>query len=674
MVKKRLSAPVPDASARNRAAGVFGHLRILFADQSGNTMMIMAMALLPLLTMVGAGIDMGRGYFTKTRLQQSCDAAVLAARRAQVGSDFSTAAKAEAERYFNFNFKLSEPNARDVSFVATQNGTDEVVGVAKAKLDTSLMYMFGFTNFSFEANCGARMNLADTDVMFVLDTTASMNETNTGDPAPRIAGLKVAVKSFFSTMEAAKQSDTTVRYGFMPFATNVNVGDSLKPEWMAKNWIYPSRVNLERQEQGSAGNQWIEDPAVPIVWTNQVKKTSTVLPPEKCTSPSDDYWEEYRNKTPDRLVTQANGDVWAYYEEDLYFHGSRYNVTTDSSGICTVNRDNYDGVIKHRGIIRKPVKGGMQTAYYWDYKDINYDVSGFTDAAGNKAGREAKSKNWPIGFDRANVGVKWDGCIEERKTARFGGGLIPASAIPSDALDLDISRVPNAAQPDTLWGPALPQLVYVRHRNGEDGTFDNMTTDEVITKNQYYANAATYNNGFYASCPTPARKLNAMTSTQLDTYLNDLKMGGKTYPDIGVLWGARFLVPDGLFASENAAANATRPIGRHLILMTDGQVEAEHFTYTSYSLEQIVRRRTPYDTYLTDQMMNNVVSNRFALVCEAAKAKNLTVWVVAFGTQLTPILQNCSTGGRAYQAKNSKELEAAFKDIASQIGGLRVSR
>lgn len=675
MTKMRRSAlTFPKARCGPLGAGLMRPLRRLLADRSGNTMMIMAMALLPLLGMIGAGIDMGRGYFAKTRLQQSCDAAVLAARRAQVGTNLSDAAKAEAERYFNFNFKLSEPNARDVSFAATQNGTDEVLGVAKAKLDTSLMYIFGFTNFSFEANCGARMNLSDTDVMFVLDTTASMNETNSGDPGPRIAGLKVAVKSFFATMEAARQTDTKVRYGFMPFATNVNVGDSLKPEWMARNWVYPSRVSLERQEQASDGYQWVEDPAVPVRWTNSVQKTQTELPPEQCKAPVENYREEYRNKTPDRLETQPNGDVWAYYEEDLYFFGSKYSVWTNSNGICVVHRDNYDGVIKHRGIIRKPVKGGLKTVYYWDYKNIDYDVSGFTGFAGNKAGRETKVRSWPIDTNRVNLAVKWNGCIEERKTTRFGGGLIPANSIPSEALDMDISLVPDAARPDSLWGPALPQLVFARHRNGEVGTYDNMTTDEVITQYQYYANAAYYNDGYYANCPAPAKKLAALTSGALDTYLNGLTLGGDTYPDIGLLWGARFLVADGIFASENVAADSTRPIGRHLILMTDGQVDTKHMSYTSYSLEQIMRRRTPYDTYLTDQMMNDVVSNRFALLCEAAKAKNLTIWVVAFGTTLTPLLENCSTGGRAYQAQNSRELEDAFKDIASQIGGLRVSR
>ncbi|MFV0643575.1 MAG: TadE/TadG family type IV pilus assembly protein, partial [Sphingomonadaceae bacterium] len=49
----------------------------LVYDQSGNTLAIIAAALLPLLAMVGGSIDMGRSYLAQSRLQQACDAGVL---------------------------------------------------------------------------------------------------------------------------------------------------------------------------------------------------------------------------------------------------------------------------------------------------------------------------------------------------------------------------------------------------------------------------------------------------------------------------------------------------------------------------------------------------------------------------------------------------------------------
>ena len=55
-----------------------GGLSRLARDRSGNTLAMVAAAIAPILAMVGSGIDMGRSYLSETRLQQACDAGVLA--------------------------------------------------------------------------------------------------------------------------------------------------------------------------------------------------------------------------------------------------------------------------------------------------------------------------------------------------------------------------------------------------------------------------------------------------------------------------------------------------------------------------------------------------------------------------------------------------------------------
>ena len=61
-------------------------LHRLGRDTSGNTLALMAAALLPLLGIIGGGVDMSRAYLAQSRLQQACDAGVLAARK-RLGSD-----------------------------------------------------------------------------------------------------------------------------------------------------------------------------------------------------------------------------------------------------------------------------------------------------------------------------------------------------------------------------------------------------------------------------------------------------------------------------------------------------------------------------------------------------------------------------------------------------------
>ena len=67
-------------------------------------------------------------------------------------------------------------------------------------------------------------------------------------------------------------------------------------------------------------------------------------------------------------------------------------------------------------------------------------------------------------------------------------------------------------------------------------------------------------------------------------------------------------------------------------------------------------------------------ASRLGALCTAAKNKNITVWVIAFGTDLTDMLRNCASSGRAFQADNAAELNVTFSNIASQIAKLRVSK
>src|SRR3954452_13174465 len=85
-----------------------GFLARLARDTGGNTLVIIAAALIPLLAMVGSGVDISRGYLAQSRLQQACDAGVLAARK-RLGSDLTSGqlggqAKKAGDSLFDINF------------------------------------------------------------------------------------------------------------------------------------------------------------------------------------------------------------------------------------------------------------------------------------------------------------------------------------------------------------------------------------------------------------------------------------------------------------------------------------------------------------------------------------------------------------------------------------------
>src|SRR3546814_4422981 len=70
------------------------------------------------------------------------------------------------------------------------------------------------------------------------------------------------------------------------------------------------------------------------------------------------------------------------------------------------------------------------------------------------------SINLRVGSGGSEETVDWDGCIEERKTVSRSS----YDPIPTEAMDLNIDLVPDRTDQDTLWGPALPDLIFARQR------------------------------------------------------------------------------------------------------------------------------------------------------------------------------------------------------------------
>jgi hypothetical protein len=141
-----------------------------------------------------------------------------------------------------------------------------------------------------------------------------------------------------------------------------------------------------------------------------------------------------------------------------------------------------------------------------------------------------------------------------------------------------------------------------------------------------------------------------------------------------MLWGLRLMSAEGLFAKENAAAANGSNISRHLIFMTDGDTETNIADYDAYGLSALDRRRTAAGSLPTKSEQDGIVEDRLARLCTIAKEKkNITVWVIAFGTTLTSLLSDCASPNRAYQANNAVELNTTFADIAARISQLRVT-
>ncbi|WP_428631142.1 pilus assembly protein TadG-related protein [Sphingopyxis sp.] len=637
-------------------------IKRLSRDQRGNAMMLTAAAIVPVLGMVGSGIDIGRAYMAQLRLQQACDAGVLAGRRAQAGGTYTNAAKAEANKMFAFNYSAGAYGSTGVTFSSQALNASDVAGSASARLPAQIMKIFGFNDFNLAVSCAAKLEVSNTDIMMVLDVTGSMDTVNSGDSVSRIEALRTAAVDFFDTLTTADMGDGRLRFGVVPYSGTVNVGAILleeNPDWISDVASTPTRVATFVDVWGTgttttgspSGTTYPGNPTSGSSWSawanfgSGITQANCVIPTQaaggtatKSGAVRTTQTGQYLDSNGNRVTTYNNEQDWTYTRNAYRWSSNRcqrqtrphiYTETTPSA------------------LTQPPVK---QFSYF-TYKNFDLPV------APAKSGNAVTLKTGTRGVDKT---FTWDGCIIERDTTTFG----PTSTAPSNAFDMNIDMVPTA-DARTQWKMFFPEFAYSRASTAE--------TTSTSTSNVSSFGDQADSGSDIAACPPPAMRLTTMTAADRSTFvnrINALRAQGYTYHDVGMVWGARLLSPTGILAAENATAPNNRPINRHIVFMTDGDPTAPRNNFSFQSEE----RSTGRIGASSDTDAVNRHTNRFQQICAQARGNNTTIWVVSFGTTLTTNLRNCASPGAAYQANNAAQLNEQFQAIARQISKLRLSQ
>lgn len=620
-----------------------GFLMRLLHDVRGNTLAIMTAALIPLAGLVGGGIDISRMYILKTRLQHACDAGALAGRKAMGGGTWSynnNYAQTQANQFFDGNFASGAFSSTNLTRSFSEDA-GVVSGTASATIPMTLMKIFKKTDETISVTCDAGMRIPNTDVMFVLDTTGSMSETPSGDTQTKLASLKESVKCFYEivarldtdancttgTPSGGTGSQTQVRFGFVPYSVNVNVGKLLPTSWFVDNAPYQTRKAMYETQRGQ-----------PVVSESDISASPV-----------------------------SNADC---NDANIAAYNSTSASMSDNNSVKTVTTDTYKRkswtpntctATRRRVVTTYDIAETGTTFSFWRYGQHSVNVGRL------KSGTSwLNSFQWPVGANGANTTIAWDGCIEERQTVSQSS----YNPIPSGAKDLDIDMVPTAGDPTTQWKPALQNLIWSRG-DGSGWTLNTVDSEANMQRGRTY------------SCPREARKLQSWPdATLFGNYVDSLVAGGQTYHDIGLLWGGRLMSPTGVFASENANTPQGGEIERHMIFMTDGDPCAESENYGAYGFQWFDRRTVGVSTVPTSGCTNtgNLVAQtnaRTEALCTAIKNKNITLWVITFGNVASATvtrMRNCASTGRYYSANNRAELQTTFKSIADQISQLRLTR
>jgi Flp pilus assembly protein TadG len=709
----------------NKVSGVMSRL---LKNEEGNIIALFAAAVIPVVGLVGGGFDMSRIYLTQTRLQGACDAGALIGRKTMglgTWTANNNAANTQAERLFDQNFPDGAYGTTGLTrSFAESNGN--VTGTASVTIPMTLMQVLGQQSQVVSVNCQAELRVPNTDVMFVLDTTGSMEQSipNSGSSERKIDGLRKAVKCFYEALAKQNITDVTpsdcgekgdptpsnlgnvqLRFGFVPYAVNVNVGRLLPLDYMADRWTYQSReasfttgsnaIPIYQGEgspnPGGSVTTTITDTPWEDTGQNIGQYPSVLLTKEsECPPPggapkteliSTDGPRQLVSQTPTTPVYGTHNSITRTYQQVSSTAQRSYRYTYSAlllgRGICRLqSRDTGQQNVTTTTTTTEAINWTRNTNFAgWAYKPVTFNVSGLKD---NGTNSWRSSLQLPIGTDGANATVNWSGCIEERQTFR-GPDNDPSDdwdPIPSTALDMDIDLVPTKSDIATQWGPMLPSVIWQRYLVNTDGSGNKSrsstrTTSNISVGKDDGVSMPTVGE----SCPTAAKKFQTWTPSDFRTYVNSLTTDGYTYHDIGLLWGARIMSPTGIFAALNAPQNMT--IERHMVFMTDGETNVVHDDYSAYGVHWYDRRQTPTGTAPTNSQLVAMTDARTAALCTAIKNRNINLWVVSYGDVGGPTndrLRACATPGKFVQATSVASLISNFKEIAAKISALRLTQ
>ena len=178
-------------------------------NKQGNIAIMFAVSLLVLIIGAGAAVDFGMAQRTETKLQNTADAAVLAA--AKTGKNDQAYLQTVADKFVKAQYPGAGLNTK---VQLLKNGRVRVFVDTVYK--TSLMHIIGRPTINVKVVSEAPLTSSEpVNIALVLDTTGSMKGT-------KLASLKTAANNLVTTLASYK--NPSLKMSVVPFAQHVNVG------------------------------------------------------------------------------------------------------------------------------------------------------------------------------------------------------------------------------------------------------------------------------------------------------------------------------------------------------------------------------------------------------------------------------------------------------------------
>lgn len=209
--------------------------RLIRAD-SGNVAAIFAIALVPMIGIVGTAIDYSRAVAARSAMQAALDtAALMVSKDAQANPKMTAAdATAAAQKYFNALYKEGDVSGIKIEATYTPNSGQgaSVAVTASGAVATDFMRYAGYTDMTIETSSTTKWGSTRMRVAMVLDNTGSMADNG------KMTKMKAAATDMVTKLTALSKSPGDIYISLVPFAKNVNLGSGFNKSYI--KWSSPA--------------------------------------------------------------------------------------------------------------------------------------------------------------------------------------------------------------------------------------------------------------------------------------------------------------------------------------------------------------------------------------------------------------------------------------------------
>jgi Flp pilus assembly protein TadG len=229
-------------------------------DRRGSVAPMFALAIIPVMGLVGAAVDYSRANSARTSLQAALDATALAMSKS---APTLTASQLQTQTVAYFNALFTNAMARNVTVTPTYTttGGSQLTISATGIVDTAFMKIMGYSTLGIASSSTVKWGNSRLRVALALDNTGSMASDG------KITALITATKNLLTQLKTAATTNGDVYVSVVPFVKDVNVGATNRSaswidwtDWNANNGsCSDSRYSDTQSNCQSHGRTWTAD-------------------------------------------------------------------------------------------------------------------------------------------------------------------------------------------------------------------------------------------------------------------------------------------------------------------------------------------------------------------------------------------------------------------------------